>query len=104
MNTTSFTSKATYIEWRSDWKAHYKKVSQTIRDLKMIHRDYCRTWTATNKEIHASTHPVPFFLHGILCQAQRRARIHGSRQTRGSTRPTRPTHLRYQPTGSSETG
>ena len=64
MNIT-FTSKATYLQWRSDWKARYKLVSQNIRDLKMREREYCRAWAATNKEIHSWTNPTPDF-HTVL--------------------------------------
>jgi hypothetical protein len=60
MNIT-FTTKETYLQWRSDWKARYKLVSQNIRDLKMIKREYCRAWATTKKESQAGTYPAPDF-------------------------------------------
>lgn len=60
MNIT-FTSKETYLQWRSDWKANYKKVSQSIRDLKLIRREECRARAATAKLFSTMTYPTPDF-------------------------------------------
>jgi hypothetical protein len=60
MNIT-FTTKETYLQWRSDWKARYKLISQNIRDLKFIRREYCRAQAATQKEYQSGTYPVPDF-------------------------------------------
>ena len=38
MTTFKFNSKETYLAYRSEWKANYKSLSQTIRDNK-------HTWT-----------------------------------------------------------
>jgi hypothetical protein len=34
MTPSAFNSKATYLTWRSQWKADYKALSQTIREHK----------------------------------------------------------------------
>jgi hypothetical protein len=60
MNIT-FTSKETYLQWRSDWKARYKLVSQNIRDLKLIRREECRARAATAKLFSTMTYPTPDF-------------------------------------------
>lgn len=33
-----FTTKQEYIDYRKNWKAQYKELSQKLRDIKFIHR------------------------------------------------------------------
>jgi hypothetical protein len=39
----TFTSKETYLQWASEWKANYAALSQTIRDLKFARRFHQRS-------------------------------------------------------------
>ena len=48
MNTT-FTNKQEYLTYRSEWKARYKEVSQSIRDMKYIRTVYAQTCSRAEK-------------------------------------------------------
>lgn len=39
----TFTSKETYLQWASEWKANYAALSQLIRDLKFARRFHQRS-------------------------------------------------------------
>lgn len=47
-----FTTKQEYLHYRSNWKSEYKKISQTIRDLRYIEKEYAtaynKAWVSTS--------------------------------------------------------
>jgi hypothetical protein len=44
MTTFNFTDRASYLTWRAEWKANYKKLSQDIRELKVQRSTINREW------------------------------------------------------------
>lgn len=38
MKPTTFTTKAEYLQWRTEWRARYKQISQEIRELSLAVR------------------------------------------------------------------
>ena len=54
MTTVKFTNKEEYLQYRKEWKADYKQLSQTIREKKWLHREFNRMW---NKAMIAHGHP-----------------------------------------------
>ena len=52
MKTFTFTNKETYLAYRSEWKANYKKLTETIREYKWIAKEcsraYNTSWLETN--------------------------------------------------------
>jgi ClpP class serine protease len=54
MTTAKFTNKEEYLQYRREWKAEYKQLSQTIREKKWLHKEFSRMW---NKAMIAHGHP-----------------------------------------------
>ena len=50
-----FTTKEEYLAYRSDWKAHYKELSQQIRDAK-----FCRWFCSLKREDRIKPHLAHF--------------------------------------------
>jgi len=57
MKNTEFKTKEEYLQYRNDWKAEYKQLSQTIREKRWLYKEYSRMW---NKAYVA--HGNPFIL------------------------------------------
>lgn len=75
--TLSFTDRESYLAWRKQWKAEYKEISATIRDLK-----FCRKTKLTDeqaaKQKEIASRPdlrgqYGFNLYGNLWQLQAKA-------------------------------
>lgn len=45
MTTSKFTNKEEYLQYRKDWKAEYKQLSQQIRDAK-----FCRWYASIRRQ------------------------------------------------------
>lgn len=43
MTNFNFTDRETYIEWRAQWRAEYKMLSQNIRELKLNTKNTARS-------------------------------------------------------------
>ena len=39
-----FPTKEEYLQYRKEWKAKYKELSQTIREYKWMQKEYSRMW------------------------------------------------------------
>lgn len=42
MRNLKFTNKKEYLQYRKDWKNEYKQLTETIRDLKWMRKEYSR--------------------------------------------------------------
>lgn len=42
MNTFTFNSRESYLAYRSEWKAKYAEISETIREKKWMQKEYSR--------------------------------------------------------------
>ena len=42
MRNAEFKTKEEYLQYRKDWKAEYKELSQTIREKKLLHKENSR--------------------------------------------------------------
>lgn len=50
MNTQfTFTNKETYLAYRSEWKAKYAEISETIRNKKWMQKEYSRACNKAHK-------------------------------------------------------
>ena len=54
MRNLKFNTKEEYLQYRKDWKAEYKQLSQTIREYKWMMKEYNRMW---NKAMIAHGNP-----------------------------------------------
>ena len=52
MTTFNFTDRASYLAWRSEWKANYATISTTIRHLKGERSETNRAWAKLNRSYH----------------------------------------------------
>lgn len=50
-NQFTFTNKEEYLAYRSNWKAEYKALSQTIRERKWLHSRYSTIANKANLEV-----------------------------------------------------
>ena len=66
MRNNQFKTKEEYLQYRKDWKAEYKLISQAIRDKKWLRKEYCR---AFNQTMNLHGHPW----NGVYNESQRDA-------------------------------
>lgn len=48
----TFTNKQEYLAYRSEWKARYKEVSQSIRDMKFVRKIHAQIFTKSEKKVN----------------------------------------------------
>ena len=51
MRNSQFKTKEEYLQYRKDWKAEYKQLSQTIREKRWFNREYQRAYNKATLEL-----------------------------------------------------